>query len=191
MFLFGAVILIGAAVVALHDATRGTEMALPVGQAFIGAGWTALLVGLLGLYPRLADRSRWLSRAGLLFTVIGIVGYVVMTALSVAVFTNIVAGELESYAILFLPLVAVGSFLAFPLIAIAILRSGVYSRTVGVLLFGPTAIFLANVLTGGNSPWSLVAVIVAQIVVYGTIGYLLRTDGVSEQRAPSPTDTSV
>ncbi len=174
-FLIGGVILIGSAALAGYDVINGTDVRLPLGQAFIGAGWAVALIGLLGLYPRLADRSRWLARAAAAFTVIGILGYGVMSVVSFAAFAGFLGSELETIAPLFLPVVLIGTLLTFPLMSAASFRTDTYSQPVNILLLAPPVIFLVNVFT--PTPAEVVFVIVvALIIVYVTLGYRLRTE---------------
>ena len=108
-----------------------------VGQAFIAAGWIAALVGLLGLYPKLADRSRWLARAGGVFAVIGVIGFVGngVTAL-IAFVRDLPPTEAFPMFVLIGIIIGVliGSILAFVSFSIASLRSDAHSRVIGLLL---------------------------------------------------------
>lgn len=160
---------------------------LPLKQAFISAGWLAALLGLLGRYPALAGRSRWLSRAGAVFTVVGMLGFAVMGAVSLAVSLGALEGSLESYAPVFFPLVGVGSFLPFPLFGAATLRSDVHSRALGLLLVGPTLLFIANLLTP-TPPAVVLAVVIGLAVVCFGVGYLLRTETVRIGRTEPATE---
>lgn len=190
-FLVGVVMFVVTAGFNAADVVGGSgHMRLPLKQAFVGAGWTAGLIGLLGMYPKLADRSRWLVRAGAVFTVIGIIGYAVMTVVSLAVFTGILEGSLDSFAPMFLPPVLVGSVLTFPLFSVVSLRSDALSRTLGLLLLGPSIIFVVNVLT--PTPPSVVLGIVSGLsLVYFAIGYRLRTEtGPTGRGEPAPGPTT-
>lgn len=186
LFLLGAVIFAGNVVILAYDVATGAELRLPLGQAFVGAAWAAGNVGLLGLYSELVERKRWLTRAAAVCAVIGAVGYGVMGVVSLALFADLVAGSLDSLAQFFLPPVLVGTALSFPLFAIASLWTGVHSRPVGVLLFAPPAIFVANVASG-PAPETILVVVVALALVWGTIGYLLRNEVSPTGRAePAP-----
>lgn len=186
-FLAGALMFVVAAGFNAADVMGGVgHTRLPLKQAVISAGWVAASVGLLGLYPALADRSRRLSRAGAVFTVIGILGYAVMGVLSLADYVGVLGTGFESYAIVFFPPVLVGSLLTFPLFGVASLRSNAHSRTLGLLLPGPTLLFVANMLT--PTPPSVVLVVVSGLVVvcFG-IGYVVRTEDVTAGRTETAT----
>lgn len=95
-FLVGGVMFIASAVITIVDIAVGVEqLRLQLGQATVGAGWTAGLVGLLGLYSALVDRNRWLVRAGVALTVLGIAGYVIMTTAMLALFAGVPADREE------------------------------------------------------------------------------------------------
>lgn len=190
MFLLGAGLLIINSGILVYDVIEGTELRLPLGQVFIGAGWAAVLVGMLGMYPRLADRRPWLARASALFAGIGIFGYTLMAVTHVAAVAGIPDSTLEPFVPVFFLPVLVGTFVAFPLFAATSLLTGAYSRPISILLVAPPVTFVVNVLTGPSAE-SILGVVVALVVVFATIGYLLRTDGGSVDRPPSPTDTSV
>lgn len=191
MFLAGAVILVGAAAIVLYDVFQGTEIRLPYGQVFVGAGWTAVSLGLLGLYRDLRARNLWLGRVSAALAVIGVLGYGVMTVLFAAAALGVLPeSTLEGLTPVFLPGVLVGTFLAFPVAAVGSLLADVQPRAVGVLLFAPPVIFVTNVLTGSN-PESIFGVLVALILLYGTLGYLLRSGAPStERQQPTPGATA-
>ena len=58
----GLMFAVDAAIVAAVIGPLGEQYML-LGQAFVAAGWTAGFVGLLGVFPGLADRSRRLAQA--------------------------------------------------------------------------------------------------------------------------------
>lgn len=190
MFFLGAVVLIPNAGILFYDIAQGTELRLPLGQVFVGTAWAAVLIGMLGLYPRLAEQRPRLARASAFFAGIGVVGYAVMAVVHLAAVAGLPESTVDSLTPVFLPAVLAGTLLAFPLFAVGGLLTGAYSRTVAILLGTPTLIFVANVLSG-PSPESILGVVLALVFVYATIGYLLRTDSVAADRTPTTTDTSV
>lgn len=190
LFLLGAVILALNSGIVFYDVIEGTELRLPLGQVFVGTGWAATLLGTLGLYPDLVDRKPWLARASALFAAIGVIGYLVMAVIFAAAVAGLPESTVEALTPVFLPAVLAGTFLAFPLFGVTTLVTGARSRTVGVLLGAPAVIFVANVLSGPSAE-SIFVVLVALVLVYGSIGYLLRADGVSADQTSTPTETSV
>jgi hypothetical protein len=172
----GGIFVVDAALLAVHMST-GTEPAA-LGQAFVGASWTAAFVGLLGFYPSLADRSRWLARAGAVFAAIGAITMAAMATTSLGYFTGVLAGELSEVAMFFLPPVFIGIVLGFGLFGVASLRTGIYSRSVGLLFLLLPITFLFNVGTGiaGFNPLAKVLGVVSVLALTMlAIGYLLRT----------------
>jgi hypothetical protein len=75
----------------------------PFGQGLVGASWTAAFIGLLGVYPALSDRSRWLSPIGAVFAVVGVVTMAAMAVTSFSYAAGILTGDMSDVAMLFLP----------------------------------------------------------------------------------------
>ncbi len=181
-FLVGGTLFVVAAAFNVVDIAVGAERLNRLfGQTVIAAAWIATFGGLLGLYPGLADRSRWLARAGAVATAIGVAGFTVIGAVAFAFYAGLLGGTFESYLPVFLPLVLVGCLLPFPAFSAASLHSGVHSRTVGLLLLAPTVIFLVNFLTP-NPSTVVLAITGALAVVHFAIGFLLRAERVATDR---------
>lgn len=186
-FFAGGVTFVFAAVLNVVTVVTGAErLSLMVGEAFIAAGWFGGLVGLLGLYPVLRDRSRWLTRAGAVFAVVGAVTMVVLAVASLVAFVQGGGvGDLPVPFIFLFPGLVIGSLLAFVSFSVASLRSDVPSRNVGVLLLVPALVFSTNffilpiiVGTGPAPPEIIFAVTSILALVMLAIGYLLRTGDV-------------
>jgi hypothetical protein len=164
---------------------------LTVGEAFIAGGWIAGLLGLLGLYPGLADRSRWLSSAGVVFAVIGVLAFTVLAVVSFYAFVaGYGLGNFPVPVVYFIPGVFVGSLLAFVSFGVARLRSDAHSRTVGALLLVPSAIFLTNLFVlpaifgSGPAPPEVGFIVVSGLALTMlAIGYTLRTEDVPTDRS--------
>jgi hypothetical protein len=133
MFFWGAAIIAGGALVVLYDISHGTDVKGILGQVFVGVSWTAVLVGMLGLYPRLADLRPRLAKACAFFAGVGVLGYVVMTAVVLAGVAGLPESTIHALVPVFLPPVGIGSLLAFPLFAVAGLAT----------VAGLTAVFVA------------------------------------------------
>jgi hypothetical protein len=147
-------------------------------QAFIAAGWTAAFVGLLGVYPGLVDESRWLSRAGAVFAVVGTVVFAVMAVAVVAFATGVVDGDFGTLVPIFLPGVVFGSVLGFLTFSVASLRSAIHSRLVGVLLLLPAISVVVNIATPPNASGRAaitLGIVCGLALTMLAIGYLLRT----------------
>jgi hypothetical protein len=174
------------AVLVATNVITGTEHWLLLGQAFVGVAWTAALLGLLGVYPRLADRSRWLSRAGAVFAGIGVVVFATMAVTVLLYYAGIPAGEYGNVGQFFIPGVLVGSVLGFVSFSFASLRTGVHSRTFGILLLVPAVLVVTNILrfvAGLESTTITLGIVIADASAMLAIGYLLRNEGVAVERA--------
>lgn len=145
---------------------------------------------LLGLYPVLVDRRPWLARAGGVCAVLAIVG----SSLVIGATAGLVPEEATWVAASQLLFIIVGMSLAFLVFAVASLRSGVYSRTIGLLLLVPVVIMGLNlgiVVAGYASPEGRLLVSGLWAVTYLALGVTLRTeDGVSESSKPAPDATT-
>lgn len=172
-FLVAGLLFVASAAVTVVDIAVGAEqLRLQLGQATVGAGWIAGLIGLLGLYPRHVDRDRWPVRVGAVFVAIGLVGYLIMTVGVLAIFSGVPESDLEPLEPVFLPMMLVGSVLTFPLFGLASLRVGNHSRAVGALLIGQTIVFGANVASPSSAEVVFV-VLVALVLINLGVGYLL------------------
>lgn len=176
-FLIGGLLLVVDAAWLAANIATGAEDYLVVGQLFVGVGWAVALLGLLGVYPSLADRSRWLSRAGAVFAVIGVVTFTVMAAGVLAEITGILPGDFEALGVYFIPGVLVGSVLGFIAFSVASLRTEVYSLSFGILLLAPPFLVLSNILRfilGNTSVMVTLGIVIGDALAMLVIGYYLR-----------------
>jgi hypothetical protein len=178
----------------LWGAAAVTELApRPAVDVFGPAGWVAAFVGLLGLYPAVGDRSPKLARAGALLAVIGLVGGTVTAVANLGQLVGAIPEPPAWFAALNLLLVLgiVPGFLAF---AVAVLRTGADSRTVGILLLAPAVLFVVNIvrvaLLGPRAPTGAPFVLGGgQALVLLAIGYALRTSRQPTDRTERATDS--
>jgi len=178
-FLIGGVIFISDATIVASNVATGTERFMELGQAFVGTGWTVAFLGLLGFYPSLADRSRWLARAGAVFAVIGGITMAGMAAVSLGYFTGFLSGELSDVTLFFLPGVFVGIVLGFGSFGVASLRTVIYSRSVGLLFLLLPLTFLFNLasgIVGFGTLTTVLGVVCVLALTMLAIGYMLQTD---------------
>lgn len=164
------------------------ERYMTLGQAFVGAAWTAAFLGLFGLYPELVERSRRLTQAGAVCAAIGTVVFVVMGVASLVYFAGVVDGSLESLVPVFLPGVIVGSIVGFLLFGAASLRTDTPSRAVGVLLLLPALIVVLNIgtgIAGISSQEATLAVVIGQALAHLALGYSLRSSRRTTGRHPA------
>lgn len=147
------------------------------------SGLVAAIIGLLGFYPRLADRTPRLARisAGL----VAVAGAAISIQLVWFVIATLLNQPDPPGGPLMLSILVAA--LGFILFGIATLRTGVPSRAVGLLLLAVPAALLGGfllvfVIYGGNSPdWTSPAIGIVMSVLLLVIGYLSRTE-------PEPTD---
>lgn len=166
----------------------------PARNFFGPAGFAVAWVGLLGLYPALADRTPWLARTGVLFVVIGIVGTVGGALSAGSQLAGILAARPEWVDLFQLPLL-IGIVLGFLTFSVVVLRTGVYSQIVGLLILAPAvmypAVLVAVGIMGENYPYVLHIVHnSAEALVLLGVGFFLRSTGLPTDRsepAPEPT----
>lgn len=147
-------------------------------------GYAVAALGLLGLYPALADRSRWMAGIGAVAAAAAAVGWTILTVLSVlevAGLSGEAAPEETVLGAVALGATGLGMILGYPLFAIASLRSDPHPRTLGLLLLAPPVIFvavfavLAPLLGAGqDAGWGPFVAGGAQAVAHLAIGFALR-----------------
>lgn len=155
------------------------------------AGIVFSVIGLLGLYPQLADAAPQLARAGLLLLALPAI-YLVATL--VWTIPAIFLSEWPALTAL-LPGDAIGLVLILFVVGITIfgvvgLRTAVPSRTVGGLLLVLAAAWFtvlgAEIMYEPIPDWVVPTMIVLMTVSLLPIGYLLRTETESTDRTASP-----
>ena len=179
LFIIAGVVFAGDLTILLYNLAAGTESQyLTLGQGLIGTAWTCSFLALLGFYPKLTERSKWPSRVGSVFAVIGLLTMVVMAAISYGVFSGIIPGTLENYSMYFLPGVFLGIVFGFGLYGVATLRTAIYSQRVGVLFLVLVATFLTNLgtaIAGYNPLLKIISVVTMLVLANLGLGYLVRT----------------
>lgn len=176
-FVIGGLLLVADAAWLAGNIAMGGGDYLVTGQFFVGTGWTAALLGLLGVYPSVAERSRWLARAGVVCTAIGVATFGVMAVTVSAEILEVLPFAYDSIGSAFIPGVLIGSVLGFILFSAAVLRTGEFSRSFGLLLLGPPVLVLGNILRfilGNSSEMVTLGVVIADAMVILLIGYYLR-----------------
>lgn len=164
---------------------------------FAVPGLLATLGGLLGLYPRLADRSPRLARAGGIATVVAGGGLLVTVAWSVGgdVLSAAMQGDVPASPpeIVFVSLIAALA-LAAALFGVAGLRAGGPWRRVGRFLLGYAATYVALVAAGialtAVPNWLYFAIYGGQPVALLVTGSALRR-GLTPTDHDLPTDETV
>ncbi|MFB6301546.1 MAG: hypothetical protein ABEH78_01595 [Haloferacaceae archaeon] len=146
------------------------------------AGFVVGFIGLLGLYPEVADRSPKLARAGAVFAALGAVGF----SMSIVATLGEIGGVLPAqpaWAPVYIILIFTGAVVGYPAIAAAGLRTNAYSRTLGVLLLVPAILFVAvlGLIAPGIPAWVGPIVGSGHALSLLAIGYVLRTETVSDR----------
>lgn len=175
----GALLCVFAALLAVEAITGGSAPE----DVFGPPGYAIAAIGLVGLYPALAERSRWLARIGAVAAGVASVGWAVLSVLSVLEVAG-VAGAATPEETVFggaaLAASGLGMVLGYPLLAIAVLRSDDHPRALGLLLLAPPVIFVAvfAVLApiGAGEAWGPAIAATAQAVAHLAIGYALRDE---------------
>lgn len=177
-FLVGGLMFIPKVIIEAADIVRGVERFGTLARVFLGAGWTAAFLGLLGFYPSLDEKSPWLTRVGAFFAVIGGITMTVMAITSLGYFTGILNGEITDVLMYFIPGVFGGIVLGFGTFGIASLKTNIYSRSIGLLFLLLPLTFLFNL----SSPFigyatltkSLIIILILTLVML-IVSYLLRS----------------
>jgi hypothetical protein len=168
------------------QAVTGTEIA--VSPAAIFVFMLVVFIGLLGLYPRLAEHDSTLAKGG-----VGLLALTTVTILpAIGVFvpsTGLAVGEATALAIVVS--VAVGSTLTATTFGIASLRTGAHSRHVGrflLVMAAAMSFMIVALLVYAHSTPVWVSPVANGLVAtsLGSIGYVLRTADV-----PSETPDSI
>lgn len=168
-------------------AFTGVEYPILRDVVFRLSGYVIAFVALLGLYPSLAPHSPNLARAGAVFAVLALVGWVVDGLLgstrSLAVYLGT---DPPGWVAAFGVLILLGFVVAFPAFGVASLQTRIHSRAVGFALLTPllvTVINLGIVAAGLTSPEGRFAVSVLYALTHLAIGVSLRTEGHPDEQA--------
>ncbi|WP_435196537.1 hypothetical protein [Natronomonas sp. EA1] len=187
LFLVGGSLLIGhAAMSAVH---AFTDIVTPP-DAFVTTGHFVALVGLLGLYPVLANRTPRLARAAAATGVVALVSWFVMTVVRFFELAGIVSSLGDALPDVFFVIVLASTILTYGLFGVATLRID-SSRSIGLLVLVPSiltaALVVDSVLTGVSA---LDGVFIGGGLALSmmALGYTLRTWDRPTDHAASPSD---
>ncbi len=198
LFLAAGALLVGyAALTGLVAATGVAET--PVENVLGPAGLGLGLLGLLGLYPGLVDRSPRLARVGAACAGLGAASFAVITAQGVAVLAGVEPPGLPGVLLL---LIAVGMIPGYLSIGVATRRVAGGGRPVGLLLLIPGVVFAAmlsqpfvygalGILSEATMAWSNFGISSAQAVAHLAIGYALRGRVARDARTVPAADATV
>lgn len=171
--------------VAGHGAVKAVEAfadVAPPPDVFGPAGYLLAVVGMVGLYPALSDRSPGLARAAVAVAVVPAVGWVVILAFTAGELLGVAAGSTPPGPVLAVHMA--GLLATYLLFAVASLRSDVHPNAVGGLLLVPplliVGMFVGAAVVGASAVGaSLVGT--GQALVHLSVGARLPT-------GPEPAD---
>ncbi len=172
------------------NAVTGTEIA--VSPAVIFMFMLVVFIGLLGLYPRLAERDSTLAKGGVGLLAVTTAIIIPATA-AFMLSTGPPFGKATALAIVVT--VAVGSALTVTTFGIASLRTGAHSRTIGgfllVMTVGVSFIIVAMLVYGHSTP-TWVGFVVNGLVAtsLGAIGSVLRTEDIPTESPDATGDVT-
>ncbi|QLG51067.1 hypothetical protein [Natrinema halophilum] len=193
VFLFAGTLLVGYATFNGIHAFTGIEY--ESAENVFGPGGFALgFLGLLGLYPALRDRSPKLARVGAICAVLGAVAFSVFVVANLGEIAGLISPDPPAWAVVFLAMAAIGMISGYLTFAVAVVRSDVHSRMLGLLLLVPLAIFATMLTTSrvGFFPQELAfAISSGQALAYLAIGYILRTGRTRTEREIPSNDVIV
>lgn len=181
--------LVGGGLVLGHAAVRGIEAFTPTApppDVFGPLGYLLALVGLLGLYPALVDRTPTVARVAAVVALVPLVGWAAISIATLAGAAGVLGTSLPGLFGGFFLVHMAALFLTYVLFGVASLRAGVHARTVGVLLLVPP-VLLVSLMAGaaviGGSTIGAFVIGSLQAVVHLSIGGLLRA-GATPADAP-------
>lgn len=159
---------------------------------FAPAGFGVAFLGLLGLYSMLIDRASWLARVGAISLGIGVIGALILVVGHTGELAGMYADApvwVDAANLLLL----VGVILGFGAFGVGALHTGTHSRAVGFLMLWPPVVFggiTGTFVLGATYPhWVHVGHSVSEVLVYLSVGYLVRTGERSTDRAQSTADS--
>lgn len=166
-------------------------------------GFFLAMIGLLGLYPRLADRTPRLARAGAVGATIGAVGWLLITVFAITEVVELLPAleEMAIFGAIIIVVAGIGMIVAYIGTGVASLRSNVHPLILGFLLLTPPIIFGVmltqavlfaqfGLFSETSMAWSAVALSGGQALAHVGVGYLLRTEIALTDRAEPAPDTT-
>lgn len=156
-------------------------------------GYVFGFLGLLGLYPSLADRSPWLARSGAAGAVFGIMGISAITATELSQLAGLTSRPPPAWTLILL-LALVGFVLGYLSYGVAVLRTGLYSKAIGIGLLVPGVIVVlmfVHIAAGYASDVTAFVISAGEAMAHLAIGASLRTKSARTERATRTGDAEV
>ncbi|QLG49027.1 hypothetical protein [Natrinema halophilum] len=190
LFLLGGCLMAGHA--ALSGIRAFTELATPP-DVFVTVGHFVALVGLLGLYPVLVDRTPVVARIARAVLVVAAASWCVMTGTQLLALAGIVASLEAVLPDSFFMIVLTTTILTYGLFGISALRADRQSRRVGLFVLAPgglTVVLIVNSAIGGANAVAGVGIGGGLTLSMLALGYILRSWGGQSERTPPVGDAS-
>lgn len=150
-------------------------------------GFLVGVLGLLGLYPALVDRTPTMARAAGLLAGGTAVYWIVLLAGSLGEIAGAIPASEAVFPIVFFFGIYVAMILTYAVFGIVVLRAGVQSRLVGLSLLGPAVMFLLLMVRAAPN----YAIDAGHALFHLGAGILLWTDDVPSDQAELAPDSSV
>lgn len=156
-------------------------------------GYVLGFLGLFGLYPSLVHQSPKLARLGATGAASGVVGITAITMLDLARIGGISSGTPSAWW-LFVLLALGGFLLGYLSFGAAILRTGCYAKSIGVLVSIPGIIvvfMVAHIAAGFASEETAFVISAGEAMAHLAIGATLQTKSRQTARESETGDTTV
>jgi hypothetical protein len=180
----------------LHGIEAASDMVLEPNP--FEFGYVLGFLGLLGLYPAVADDSPWLARAGAGAALLGMIGLSAFTVLHLAELAGVVtpssSPEQPGLFGVFLLFPLIGFVVGYLSIGVASLRTHAHSRTVGFLLLVPgiiVVVMIVQIVMGWTSQLQAFVISAGEAMAHLAIGATLRMNSRRGQQEPSSGETEV
>jgi len=139
LFLAAGVLFVGHAIVRAIEAF--TTMPPPV-DVFGPTGYVAAILGLLGLYPSLADRFPRISRVAAISAAVTASAWALIAGWSFGEAAGILPPQTDVLPGIFFVVVILSTLLLYLLFGVVSLRTNTHTRTLGVLLLAPVFVLV-------------------------------------------------
>lgn len=192
----GTFFLVAGALVAvyagLHGLEAATDMVLEPNP--FEFGYVLGFLGLLGVYPAVADESPWLARIGGGAAVLGVIGLSAFTAVHLAQLAGVLHPTQPTWFGVFGLFALTGFVVGYLSIGVATLRATDRSRMVGALLLAPgiiVVVMVVQILMGWTSQEQAFVISAGEAMAHLAIGATLRTDAPPNEREPASPEGEV
>lgn len=160
-----------------------TDVAVPTN--IFESGYVFGFLGLLGLYPALAEKQPLLARAGLVAGAVGLLGVVLVSLRSFGHLVGLVPEYPAGWWAIII-LLLIGFIVGFISVGLAVLRSDAYSRTAGLVLLTPgviVVVMLIHIAAGLNRPATAFVISSGQAMAHLAIGATLHQESSRPEQA--------